>query len=112
MTSDDIRRIALLLPEAEELPHFDRASFRVRGKIFATLHSNGEWVMLKLPAEVKEAVIQADPDAHVPLPGAWERSGSTQLRIGRMDSEKLADLVRLAWREKAPKALKAIREGR
>jgi len=105
MTPDGIRRIALSLPEAEELPHFDRASFRVRGKIFATLHPNGEWVMLKLPVEVKEAVIQADPQAHVPLPGAWERSGSTQLEIRRMDEEKLADLVRLAWRGVAPKRL-------
>jgi hypothetical protein len=61
--------------------------------------------MLKLPVEVKEAVIQADPQAHVPLPGAWERSGSTQLEIRRMDEEKLADLVRLAWRGVAPKRL-------
>ena len=37
MTQDDIRALALSLPLAEEHPHFDRASFRVKGKIFATL---------------------------------------------------------------------------
>jgi hypothetical protein len=105
MTQDEFRALALSLPEAEERPHFDRVSFRVRGKIFATLHPNGEWAMLKLPVEIKAAVIQADPDAHIPLPGAWERSGSTQLRIERMDREKLADLLRLAWRGVAPKSL-------
>jgi hypothetical protein len=105
MTRDDIRALALSLPQAEEKPHFDRASFRVGGKIFATLPPGGELVVLMLPMLVKESVVQADPEAHVPLPGAWERSGSTQLRIGRMDSEKLADLVRLAWREKAPRKL-------
>ena len=106
MTQDDIRALALSLPDAVEQPHFDRASFRVGGKIFATLPPGGALVVLMLPLLVKESVVQADPDAHVPLPSAWERSGSTQLRIGRMDSEKLADLVRLAWREKAPKALR------
>ncbi len=107
MTQDDIRRVALSMPEAVESPHFDRASFRVRGKIFATLPPGGELVVLKLPELVKESVLQSDPQAHVPLPGAWERSGSTQLRIGRMDEEKLTDLVRLAWRTVAPKTLLA-----
>jgi hypothetical protein len=112
VTVDDIRRLALSLPEAVEQPHFDRTSFRVRDKIFATLHPNGEWVMLKLPIEVKEAVIAADPQAHIALPGAWERSGSTQLEIGRMDEGKLTDLVLLAWRGVAPKALWSKGEGR
>ena len=108
MTDEDIRALALSLPAAEELPHFDRASFRVRGKIFATLPPGGELVVLMLPVLVKESVVQTDPEAHVPLPGAWERGGSTQLRIRSMDRQKLADLVRLAWREKAPKRLQKL----
>jgi hypothetical protein len=90
-----------------EQPHFDRPSFRVGGKIFATFPPGGELVVLMLPVPVKESVLQTDPGAHIPLPGAWERSGSTQLRIGRMDEEKLTDLVRLAWRTVAPKTLLA-----
>ena len=31
------RRFALSLPDATEEPHFDMSSFRVRGKIFATV---------------------------------------------------------------------------
>ena len=31
-----VRKLALALPESEESPHFQRTSFRVRGKIFAT----------------------------------------------------------------------------
>jgi hypothetical protein len=105
MTQDDIRAMALMLPEAVEQPHFDRASFRVRGKIFATLPPGGELVVLRLPELVKESLVQADPDAIIPLPGAWDRGGWTQVLIGRMDAEKLSDLVRLAWRGVAPKKL-------
>ncbi|RYF91043.1 MAG: MmcQ/YjbR family DNA-binding protein, partial [Caulobacteraceae bacterium] len=67
MTADDIRALALSLPLAEEQPHFDRASFRVKGRIFATLPPGGEQVVLKLPAEIKESLRQSDPDAIVPV---------------------------------------------
>ena len=108
MTQDDIRALALSLPEAVEAPHFDRASFRVRGKIFATLPPSGEDVVLRLPELVKESLKQSDPKAYVALPGGWDRGGWTQLTIGRMDAEKMADLVRLAWRGVAPKRLVAM----
>jgi hypothetical protein len=107
MTQDDVRALALSLPEAVEEPHFDRASFRVRGKIFATLPPGGELVVLRLPELVKESLRQSDPQAYVPLPGAWEKGRSTQLAIARMDAEKLIELVRLAWRGVAPKRLVA-----
>ncbi|MCF8503532.1 MAG: MmcQ/YjbR family DNA-binding protein [Caulobacter sp.] len=108
MTQSTIRTLALSLPEALEHPHFDRASFRVRGKIFATLPPVGEdgvqKVVLKLPVLVKESLQQTDAGAVVSL-GNWDKGGWTQLDIGRMDGEKLADLVRLAWRQIAPKRL-------
>ena len=37
MTPDDARQLALALPEAVEQDHHGRPSFRVGGKIFATL---------------------------------------------------------------------------
>ena len=33
----EARKFALSLPEATEEPHFEKSSFRVRGKIFATV---------------------------------------------------------------------------
>lgn len=108
MNQSDICALALSLPEAQEHPHFERPSFRVRGKIFATLQSVGgdgvENVVLKLPVLVKESLQQTDAAAIVSL-GNWDKGGWTQLDIGRMDGEKLADLVRLAWRQVAPKTL-------
>ena len=55
MTEATFRRIALDLPETEEREHMDHPDFRVRGKIFATLHSPEKgWGMVKLtPAEQK-----------------------------------------------------------
>jgi len=112
MTHDDIRALALSLPEAEEHPHFDRASFRVRGKIFSTLppsKDGRDLVVLKLPPLVKESLQETDADAIVSL-GGWDKGGWTQLDIGRMDDARLADLIRLAWRVVAPKKLIAAGE--
>ncbi len=105
MTADDIRALALSLPEAGEQPHFERTSFRVRGKIFATLPPDGDLVVLKLPVEIKESLVQSDPEAVIPLPGGWDRGGWTQIAIGGMETAKLADLIRLAWAQVAPKSL-------
>ena len=37
-----MRAFALSLPATTEEPHFDMSSFRVRGKIFATVPPDGE----------------------------------------------------------------------
>ncbi|MBI1407996.1 MAG: MmcQ/YjbR family DNA-binding protein [Caulobacter sp.] len=105
MTVDEIRVLALSLPLAEEQPHLDRASFRVKGKIFATLPPGGDRLVLKLPPMVKESLLQTDPDAVIPLPGGWDRGGWTQIAIGSIESALLSDLIRLAWRQVAPKKL-------
>ncbi|CAN5162857.1 hypothetical protein BH11PSE2_BH11PSE2_07910 [soil metagenome] len=106
MNQSDVRALALGLPEAEELPHFDRASFRVRGKVFATLPPGGDLVVLKLTPEAKWELHENDSGAIVSL-GAWDKGGWTQLAIGRIDPDKLSNLIRLAWRQVAPKRLQA-----
>ena len=105
MTPEDIRALCLSLPLAEEQPHFDRASFRVKGNIFATLPPGGEEVVLKLLPEIKESLRQSDPDAIRALPGGWDKGGWTLIAIRSMEDAKLADLIRLAWRQVAPKRL-------
>ena len=106
MTADDIRAVALSMPQAVELPHFEKTSFRVAGKIFATLTPDGARLMVKLPEEIKEALKQSGPETILPLPGAWDRGGSTLIEVAAMDPGKVADLIRLAWRTTAPAKLR------
>ena len=61
VSADEARRIALALPDAVELDHHGKPSFRVRGKIFATLWAAEELnVMLDEPGIL--TVVQAHPD--------------------------------------------------
>ena len=44
MKIQQARKYALSLPETTEEPHFEYSSFRVCGKIFATLSPNGDYL--------------------------------------------------------------------
>lgn len=49
MTLEEVRILALALPETTEQPHFDYTSFRVKGKIFATAPPDGQRVYVFVP---------------------------------------------------------------
>jgi hypothetical protein len=58
----ETRRLALSLPEVTEQPHFDMASFRVRGKTFVTVPPEGTLLHVFVdPLEVEGYVAQDRP---------------------------------------------------
>ena len=63
MTVDDVTALALALPEATEEPHFDMRSFRVRGKIFATLPPDDAHAHVFVAAEDVPAWVAEAPEA-------------------------------------------------
>src|ERR1700692_3043981 len=83
--ADDIRRLALALPEAVEADHHGLPSFRVVGKIFCTLREDRPRMMVKLTAEHQHNFTQAHPGAIEPVPGYWGRKGSTYVDYGDLD---------------------------
>jgi hypothetical protein len=103
MTVDDLRALALALPEAEEHDHFGRPSFRVRGKIFATVLEADGRTNLKLPREEHEALVASDPETFGTV--TWGALIRTSVRLDRVDPAELAELVEEAWRGVAPKRL-------
>jgi hypothetical protein len=102
---DDVRRIAVALPEVVEAPHFDSSSLRVAGRILCTLGADAERIVLKFHPEDQRNLIDDDPETLTPVPGAWGQKGWTHVRIARLDNERLGTLVRLAWATVAPKRL-------
>ena len=107
---EDIRRLALSLPEAVEQDHHGFPSFRVAGKIFATLRGGPPRLMVKLDPEDQHNLAEAHPESVAPVPGGWGRQGSTFVRYDLVEAEFAAMLLRLAWRNVAPKKLLATWE--
>jgi hypothetical protein len=105
MTADDLRTLAIALPEAEEHDHFGRPSFRVRGKIFVTVHADGAGANLKLPREEHEALVASRPDAFGTV--TWGQLIRTSVVLAAVEPGELAELVEEAWRTVAPKRVVA-----
>ena len=103
LTSADARRVALSLPEANEQDHHGRPSFRVAGKIFATLwdedHVN---VMVDEPGIL--TAVEAHPEVCAEV---WwgKRLAAVRVDLRAAGEGLLADLLADAWERKAPARL-------
>jgi hypothetical protein len=103
VSADEARALALSLPEALELDHHGRPSFRVGGKIFATLWNEDRMNVMLDEGGILTAVERA-PDA---CERVWwgERLAAVGVTLARTDRKLLGELLTDAWEEKAPKRL-------
>lgn len=97
------RNWALALPGATEAPHFNRPSFRVRKKIFATLWAEERRAMLQLPPVVQAVYCAADPSAFSPVPGTWGVRGATFVDLRRVGRTLFREALETAHRAAAQK---------
>src|SRR5262249_38338608 len=73
--------------------------FRVDGRIFATLasakHGGGN---LMLTPEQQAAFVEEMPEVFLPIPGAWDRMGMTQIRLAGASEDVLYGALHTAWK--------------
>jgi len=101
---ENARRFALSLPGAAEEPHFDMASFRVSGKIFATAPPGGDLLHVFVDESEVRACVAEDPAAFEPL--RWEqRIRGLRVRLAAAPAGRVAELIEEARRRKAPRRL-------
>jgi hypothetical protein len=107
ISREQARRLALALPEAVEQDHHGFPSFRVGGKIFATLRDEGYMNVMLDEGGILTAV-QADPET---CSEVWwgKRRAAVRVDLGRVERDALAGLLEDAWEGKAPKRLRAAR---
>jgi hypothetical protein len=107
----DFRRIALGMDGAIESAHMGHPDFRANGKIFATIHQDHEWGMVKLTPDQQQKFVK-ESGAFAPENGAWGRSGSTKVRLDEVDEDTLGEAMTFAWQNTAkvkPKGKKKLR---
>jgi hypothetical protein len=105
MTLTQVRKYALSLPEGREQPHFDRTSFRVRGKIFVTARPSESHIHIFVPEEVRAPTLAMHPEWVSKLLWGGKVVG-LRVELAKAPAEIVKGLVRRAWEAKAPKGLK------
>jgi len=101
MSPDDFRRIALGMDGATESAHMGHPDFRANGKIFATLHADLVWGMVKLLPDQQQRFVRENPQTFTPENGAWGRAGCTKVRLDSAAEDTLGEALTLAWQNTA-----------
>lgn len=103
-TANQARKVALALPDVAEKSHFGKPDFRVKGKIFAGLSSDGTRCNLKLEIATQELAIATRPETFQPAEGAWGRAGWTHVVLAGTSVAELRLLLAEAHRLVARRA--------
>jgi len=119
-TWDDVRRLALALPDVEEKPSYGGAASwsikgkaivwerPLRGKELAELGAEAvDWVVLGVRVAdvgVKQALVAEDPDIYFTT-AHFDGYPAVLVRLDRIGVDELEELVVEAWLDRAPKRL-------
>jgi hypothetical protein len=112
--ADDVRRLALSLPQVEEIDS-DGFDFRVDGKGFVWSYPErrlGQPRVIRTDIAVlyvgdeaeKQALLLGEPGLFFTAPG-YEGWPLVMLRLPEVGADRLAELVTDAWRMRAPDSL-------
>ncbi|TXS68404.1 MmcQ/YjbR family DNA-binding protein [Streptomyces sp. me109] len=103
--AEDVRRIALSLPDTTEKTAWSMPTFRVAGKMFATLPEEETSIAVRCPKEERDELVLAEPRkfwiAGHEAGFAWVRVRLAALE----DDEELRDILADSWRQAAPPRL-------
>lgn len=99
------RKLALAFDETIELPHFDRTSFRVRKKIFATMLEKENLAVLMLSLIDQSVFCSYDHKMMYPVPNKWGKKGSTIVALKKVRKDLFKNALTAAYCRVAPKQL-------
>jgi hypothetical protein len=100
---DTFRAMALSFTGVEEATHFEKPSFRVNKKIFATLNIPENSICIKLSPIDQSVFCLYDKTIIYPVPNKWGTQGWTLINLGKIKKIMLRDALITAYNEVAVK---------
>lgn len=102
---DTFRKLALSFPDVTEEPHFEKTSFRVKKKIFATFDEIKKRACIKL-SEIDQNVFSSiDKTIIFPVDNKWGKQGWTLIEMRKVKKDIFIDALTTAYCDVAPKKL-------
>jgi predicted DNA-binding protein (MmcQ/YjbR family) len=105
VTPEYIRTLALSFEEAEEQPHFEKSSFRIKKKIFATLDVKRNTAVVKLSPVDQSVFCDYNKAAMYAANGAWGKQGWTIIELKKVRKDLFKDALTTSYCTVAPKKL-------
>jgi hypothetical protein len=104
VTFEAVRLAAKGLPDVVVSTSYGTPALKVRGKLLARLHQDGECFVLRADLLDREILIQSDPAVFF-ITDHYRDYPWILVRLLTVDPEELPDLMKRAWRLVAPKSL-------
>lgn len=105
---DDIKTIVSEFPEVEEAPHFDKVSFRIKSKIFATIRDSEKRATVKFSQEDQILFCLIPDEVFYPVPNKWGQQGWTHINLEKVSIQQLSGALETAYCQLAPKVIKEL----
>jgi predicted DNA-binding protein (MmcQ/YjbR family) len=99
------RELALSFPEATEEPHFEKISFRVKKKIFATYNGAAHRACVKLSAIDQDVFCKTNLNIIYPVDNLWGKQGWTLIDLNNVNEAVFIDALTTAYILVAPTKL-------
>lgn len=93
VNNDTFKQLALSFPEATEMPHFEKASFRIKNKIFATLDTAQQLVCLKLSLIDQSVFCAINSSIIYPVNNKWGKQGRTLVQLKKVKKNLLKEML-------------------
>jgi len=108
-TPEDVRELALGLPETVEKSSYGTPGYRVKDKLFARIHQDGVSLVLHCDRVEREAMHAAEPTKFYWTPH-YDNYDAVLVGLAKVDRDELASLLELAWFFMAPPKVAAAYE--
>src|SRR4051812_8596299 len=105
-TVDDVRRLALGLPEASEKLRYGTPGFYVRSNLFARIRTDEETVVVKVDIGERDLLMGAEPETFF-ITDYYRDFPNVLVRLAAIDEDELLEMLTDSWRRVAPKRLLA-----
>ncbi|SFB76642.1 YjbR protein [Flagellimonas taeanensis] len=99
-----LEKTILNFPEVTVEPHFEKISFRVKKKIFATFDEKNNKVTVKL-TEIDQDNFSSLSSSIYPVDNKWGKQGWTFIELSEINQDLLTKTLTSAYCEVAPKKL-------
>lgn len=98
------RKTANSFEQVSEKPHFHKTSFRVKGKIFATLDQLANQATLKLTAADQSVYCLMRPSFAFAATGTWGKQGWTLIDLTKAPKQLVTEALQKAYAQVVPKS--------
>ena len=97
VTFDTVREIACTLAGAEESTSYGTPAFKLKGKLFARQHQDGESLVISVDFDAREELMNTSPDKFY-ITDHYLNYAYVLVRMAKVDADELRDLLTGAWR--------------